>query len=280
VTIAVLVGTQLPAWPLAFAKTSVVVPPASLRSAYPAGDPVTITFPLATGATTQAMLWQAQDDYRFRLIGGYGYHPASPASAPSILLPAFMVPNELQQFLAAQDPPSPFGGPLSVSPHLVQATRTALSRYDVRLVIVDRSLPGSGAVMQLFRDVLGPPTRSAAAFSLWSGWRGRLAERPVTYLFTHVLRPFDGTSLSGIAVLDAGATDYLRVTDVEFLLTGVSGRSTVIASAQLSVDGWIALWNSASVPNGTYRVQSVAHDAGGYRSLSPAVTVSVRNDQG
>ena len=81
-----------------------------------------------------------------------------------------MSPPNLQQFLAGQDPPSSYGVPLPVSPGLVSATRTAILRYNVRLVIVDRSEAGSGAVMKMFNDALGPPKVSAGQFSLWADW--------------------------------------------------------------------------------------------------------------
>jgi hypothetical protein len=43
-----------------------------------------------------------------------------------------------------------------------------MSKYDVRLVIVDRAEFGSGPVMKLFEAALGPPTVSSGQFSLWS----------------------------------------------------------------------------------------------------------------
>ena len=86
ITLAVLVGTQ---WPQPFvAATPAVALPASLRRAVPAGDPVAITYPYATGNTPQSMLWQAEDNFGFRLLGGYGYHAVRPSIDPSILLPS------------------------------------------------------------------------------------------------------------------------------------------------------------------------------------------------
>ena len=73
--------------------------------------------------TAQPMLWQAQDAYRFRLLGGYGYHTAPRATAPSHLFPSVMKPPELQQFLAGLHPPSAYGPPLPVTPDLVRSTR-------------------------------------------------------------------------------------------------------------------------------------------------------------
>ena len=41
--------------------------------------------------------------------------------------------------------------------------------------------------------------------------------------------------------------------------------------------GWIADWNTRTVPNGTYTLQSVAYDAEGFSTHSTGITVSVLN---
>jgi hypothetical protein len=79
-----------------------------------------------------------------------------------------MTPPNLQQFLASQEGIFAYGPSLPISPELVMATRTAMARYHVRLVIVDRSVSGSAPVVKLFDDALGPPKVSAGLFSLWS----------------------------------------------------------------------------------------------------------------
>ena len=170
ITLAVLIGTQLPEWPNQFGVKPAVALPASLQRAIPPGDPVAITYPYATYLTSEAMLWQADDAFRFRLLGGYGYHTSTPDTGPSILSPSFMSPPELQQFLAGQDPPSSYGPTLPVTAELVKQTRTTLARYHVRLVIVDRSAPGSRPVMALFAAALGSQKTSAGPFSLWADW--------------------------------------------------------------------------------------------------------------
>jgi len=174
VTFAVLIATQLPQWPSQspYVAQPAVVLPAILSRAIPARDPIAITYPYATLYATQPMLWQVEDGFDFRLLGGYAYHPYS-NGLPN-LYPSVMSPSGLQQFLAGQGsvPPSIYGPPLPVSPELVATTRTALSKYHVRLVIVDRSVGGSGPVMELFKDALGPPKLSAGQFSLWASWHG------------------------------------------------------------------------------------------------------------
>lgn len=169
----VLVVTQLPVWPSQSPydlKPAVLLPPA-IRRSIPGGDPVAITYPYDTAYMTEAMLWQVENRFAFRLLGGYAYHPDS-SVLPNHLLPSLMNPPGLQQFLAGQEGVVLYGPRLPITPRLVAATRTALSRYQVRLVIVDRAVEGSGPVMVLFTRTLGPPTLSAGRISMWADRRG------------------------------------------------------------------------------------------------------------
>jgi hypothetical protein len=168
VTLAVLVATQLPLWPDSYAGQPAVSLPGTITRAVPSGEPVAITYPYDTWATNEPMLWQAEDGFNFRLLGGYGY--LSELGHPS-LVPSIMSPPGTQQFLASQEGVSIFGPALPVSPTLVATTRSTVSRYDIRLVIVDRSMSGSGPVMELFNEALGPPELSAGQFSMWANWR-------------------------------------------------------------------------------------------------------------
>ncbi|MGD0314134.1 MAG: hypothetical protein ABSC90_16910 [Acidimicrobiales bacterium] len=173
VLLAIVLATGLPQWP---PENSVSAPaavelPTAIRRSVPTGDPVALTYPFATEITVQPMLWQADDGYRFRLLGGYAWHPD--ATGVPVLAPSRMSPVSLQQFLAGQDIYSLFlygklyGAPLPLSPSLMVAARRTLSKYDVRLVIVDTSVSGSGPVVKLFDDVLGRPRSSADHFSIW-----------------------------------------------------------------------------------------------------------------
>ena len=72
-TLAVLVITQLPEWPYT-AEVIIGAPaalPANILQAIPAGDPVAITYPYDTFLNMQPMVWQAEDSFDFRLLGGY-----------------------------------------------------------------------------------------------------------------------------------------------------------------------------------------------------------------
>jgi hypothetical protein len=284
VTLAVLVATQLPQWPPR--SSSVGTPadglPAAIRRAVPTGNPVTITYPYETQFGMQPMLWQAEDGFGFRLLGGYGYHRA-PSGRGSIL-PDVMEPRGMQQFLTEQDTNSAvglgglYGPPLPVDPELVAATRATLSKYDVRLVIVDRSEVGSGPVMELFDDSLGPPKVSAGQYSLWAGWHGvpkhQVFQDPV---LTLMYLPSNGARLSGTTKLYAYVVDDLHVTHANFVLTDGTNHSMPIPAVESSPNLWTTTWDTAAVANGIYTLRSDVCDTGNRCGHSPGVTITIKN---
>ena len=157
-----LVVTQLPQWPYSTTPESTL--PAHTTD-FLTRDPVTITYPFATGLTPQALEWQMENRYAFRLLGGYA-HVTNP-KGDLVTAPSLMDPPGLQTFLTAQAGVDLYGPPPPLGRELVSATRSALSRYGVDMVIVDRSEPGSGPVMKLFEQTLGAATFSSSQFSLW-----------------------------------------------------------------------------------------------------------------
>jgi len=92
---------------------------------------------------------------------------------------------------------------------------------------------------------------------------------------TSVVSPSSGATESGTsALLDASAT--ADVTGVTYELTGGTLTNQVVATATATFFGWAALWDTTSVPNGTYTVQSVATYSGGTVASAP-ITISVSN---
>ena len=92
---------------------------------------------------------------------------------------------------------------------------------------------------------------------------------------TSVVIPVTGATLSGISqVLDAAASP--GVTQVEYEITGETLNNAVVATATPTIYGWIALWNTTGVANGTYALQSVASSSGVSGTSSP-VTITVNN---
>ena len=85
---------------------------------------------------------------------------------------------------------------------------------------------------------------------------------------TAVLVPSNGATQSGgAAILDAGAS--ASVTSVSFELTGGTLSDQVISSSTPTYFGWIGQWDTTTVPDGTYTLQSVASYAGGVTGTSP-----------
>ena len=273
VTLTVLVVTWLPQWP--YVRSQTVNMPAVVARAVPPGDPVVLTYPFPSVDGVQAMMWQAEDDFKFRLLGGYSYHPTS-SGAPTPY-PSLMTPPEVQQFLTASGGCSLCGSAVPVSPQLVASTRTFLSRYHVRSVVVDRSVGSGASVMELFNDALGHPKISVGHFAVWADWHAVPKHQVFPDLITKVLIPAKGVTLSGRAILDAAATDYLRITKVVFLLTDTTHHADIIAVAHSTRFGWVATWDTNSRPSGTYSLQSVAYDSGGRTTYSPGISVAVHN---
>jgi tRNA (mo5U34)-methyltransferase len=96
---------------------------------------------------------------------------------------------------------------------------------------------------------------------------------------TEVLIPRAGDTLSGTITLDASAhCDVVEVSRVEFHLTGVGSDDALIASAAPTMYGWISLWDTTSVRNGSYALSSLAFDSAGNNShRSEKVTITVQN---
>ena len=175
VTLVALVVSQLPSWPYATPSTSAL--PVGVEQAIPPRDPVTLTYPLPSRAPTslQPLLWQAADDYRFSILGGYARHSNAQRSVIGIgagfsASPIPMNPPELQQFLLICDSILRLVGSdsrASDHPQTQKATRTALSRYRVQVVLLDRNYGGALHVTKLFHDVLGPPNDRLDSYSIW-----------------------------------------------------------------------------------------------------------------
>ena len=89
--------------------------------------------------------------------------------------------------------------------------------------------------------------------------------------------PHNGAVLKGRVVLDALTRGVHNLTKVQVVLTGQGGSDAVVATLRTSLFGWVARWNSASVPNGKYNmIVQVETSPGGSRSSTP-IDVVVQN---
>ena len=71
----VIVVTQFPQWPYASSQHPTLQ--AQVRRLIPPGDPVTITYPYSGPFNSQALVWQAQDSFAFKLAWGVRTTPES-----------------------------------------------------------------------------------------------------------------------------------------------------------------------------------------------------------
>jgi uncharacterized membrane protein YtjA (UPF0391 family) len=98
---------------------------------------------------------------------------------------------------------------------------------------------------------------------------------------TAVVIPSTGAALSGTsATLDATASASAGVAKVQFELTGGTHNSSVVVTATPTLYGWLTEWDSSTVANGTYSLQSIATSSGGQTSTSPEISITVNNSQG
>ncbi len=93
---------------------------------------------------------------------------------------------------------------------------------------------------------------------------------------TTITAPQTGQLVSGKVGLDVVAV-AANVTAVDFLASGGALHNTKIASARRSLIGWLAEWNTSSVPNGTYQLVSVGYNRNGRSVRSPDVIIKVEN---
>jgi hypothetical protein len=135
--------------------------------------------------------------------------------------------------------------------------------------------PASGSTFPLFSSTVTCQVLDAYGDIATGTFQVNVA--PTTQFFTRVVLPADGATLAGASYLDALAADGPGVTNVAFEVTGGTLSNHVVATATLTVYGWLAKWNTASVPNGTYSLQSVATDAANNTDTSEPITVTVNN---
>jgi hypothetical protein len=90
--------------------------------------------------------------------------------------------------------------------------------------------------------------------------------------------PKTGAVLKGAVVVavyaDITGADH---TEAQVLLTGDGRGTTVIADPVATPEGWLAKWNSATVPNGDYTITVHMSTSNGGVGTSSPVSVQVMN---
>jgi hypothetical protein len=94
---------------------------------------------------------------------------------------------------------------------------------------------------------------------------------------TAVVLPAGNATVSGTQALDATASP--AVVSVVYVLFGGPSNLTydIIALGSPTIYGWLAQWNTTTVPNGTYKLETVVSTSGGLPGTSPQITITVEN---
>ncbi|MGE5392145.1 MAG: Ig-like domain-containing protein, partial [Candidatus Saccharibacteria bacterium] len=86
-----------------------------------------------------------------------------------------------------------------------------------------------------------------------------------------IASPADGAQVSGVAPINAIASDNIGVSGVQFKIDGVN-----VGPEDTSAP-YSAAWDTTAASNGTHSITAVARDAAGNKKTSAAVTVTVTN---
>ena len=119
-----------------------------------------------------------------------------------------------------------------------------------KVYVSDNTLFGTFLVTNLYAWVLPPPT-------------------------TTVGIPSNNATVTGLQYLDSNASP--GVTQVQYVLTGGTLNHKVIATGTPTIVGWLTRWDSTTVPNGVYTLQSVASYGGEVSGTSAPITITVSN---
>ncbi len=136
-----------------------------IQAQIPSGGLV-LTYPYPIFPYEASMLWQAEDNLRFRLVGGYAKFPGTPVAN---LTPPLLRPTAIPCFLSqAQWHTAKLGGcPLEqINPTLAEL-REFVNNNHVSAIVLQRAGADPERVIQLVTATYGQP----AASGLFLAWR-------------------------------------------------------------------------------------------------------------
>ena len=149
-----------------------------------------------------------------------------------------------------------------------------------KAVVNSAFIPGFPADMEYVRQMTQVArTHHLSLFATDLGARYAKQQLPVQLQpVTRVVGLPNGARLKGSQWLHAIASvPFGTITKVEFRLTGGHLRQSLIGNVSSTPSGWLDMWNSAMVPDGTYTLQSKAYEATGASRYSRGVEVTIDN---
>jgi hypothetical protein len=134
-------------------------------------DGLVLTYPYPTFPYDAPMLWQAEDNLRFKLVGGYAKFPGTPVA---YLTPPLLQPTAIPCFLSQAEFPAPdwhstiLGGcplaQINLTPSLL---RDFVNNNHVSAIVLQRAGADPERVIQLVTATYGQPAESG----LFLAWR-------------------------------------------------------------------------------------------------------------
>jgi hypothetical protein len=94
---------------------------------------------------------------------------------------------------------------------------------------------------------------------------------------TSLAKPADGALLRGQVYLAASASGDYPIKSLDFQIRSPGGQQVNLIHAFRFPYGWLGIWSTTNLPNGSYTVQSVAKDITGHSSTSQSVSITVEN---
>jgi hypothetical protein len=161
------VATLVPRIPVS--KETTALPTALATAVHDLVPPgaVVLTYPYPESPYAQAMLWQANDDFRFTLLGGYAN--IQTPSGKGQIFPVLSQPAYVQEFLGAAESGNRGHYPRPGATANPAAELCAfIQKNHVTAVLYQPYGPGAAAVRELFVSALAKPSSQAAGLSVWA----------------------------------------------------------------------------------------------------------------
>jgi hypothetical protein len=150
VLVALAPRLPIPEPPLLFPATL----PAAISDQVPRGG-VLLTYPYASPPFNEAMLFQADEGFAYRLLGGYATVRGTDGAGE--YWPVLLQPEVIQEFLSQEEAGVHGHYPLPQAAATSDAVCNYLARYKVTTVVIWTDATNASTVAQTFENALGPP---------------------------------------------------------------------------------------------------------------------------
>jgi hypothetical protein len=111
-----------------------------------------------------------------------------------------------------------------------------------------------------------------------------LSEKPFQFqlmpLRATVIIPRNGSTVHGKQLLDVLGSGSYDITRVDYNVSGPGRTSASLERGASTKYGWLAIWNTSSVPNGSYTIEATVDDSASRSVKTSPVEVHVENRPG